>query len=79
MEEDAVPEWVDIPVIHATDRNTILSLVCCGRFTKDESLLYYREGGVSPFGIKSPPFPPRWDENSGKYDLNSTATSIPGN
>src|SRR5262249_34954023 len=43
----------------------------CGRFTATDDLLYYRTGGVAPFGLKSPALPPRWEsvEVSGKFDL----------
>lgn len=74
--EERVPEWIDISVIYAATHKTILSLECCGRFTNNGNLLYYREGGVSPFGIKSPRFPKRWDESLGKFELNSMTREI---
>jgi hypothetical protein len=54
-----VPEWVDVSVHNADRRHTYMRVVCCGRFTGLERLLYYqRLGGRAPFGVKSPVFPP---------------------
>lgn len=66
-----VPEWIDISV-EAVDRSrTMFALRCCGRYTAREDLLYYRERGLPPFGIKSPPLPRGWTsvEESGPIDL----------
>ncbi len=67
-----VPEWINIAV-EAEDRNhSIVALKCCGRFTAQEDLLYYRlPGELPPFGIKGPTIPPAWTdaETSGKFDL----------
>jgi hypothetical protein len=54
-----IPEWIDISVYDADERITYFKLGCCGRFTRQEQLLYYPSSDVSPFGIKSPPFPKR--------------------
>lgn len=64
-----VPEWIDISVEAADDQCTFFRLLCCGRFTADESLLYYPESGLSPFGCKSPALPHPWTEEEGKMDL----------
>jgi len=69
--ENRVPEWIDISVDRADSEHTYLLLLCCGRFTDDETLLYYRDTGLSPFGCKSPSFPPRWSEEQGRFDLHS--------
>ena len=67
--EDRVPEWIDISVESADSGHTYLQLLCCGRFTDDETLLYYRDTGLAPFGCKSPAFPSRWTEEQGRFDL----------
>ena len=64
-----VPEWIDISVESVDGKHTDFELLCCGRFTADESLLYYRDSGVAPFGCKSPPIPPRWSEQDGRFDV----------
>ncbi len=66
-----VPEWIDISVAAADSEHTFFELRCCGRFTADDSLLYYSERGQGPFGIKSPTFPPHWFESEGRFDLHS--------
>jgi hypothetical protein len=71
-----VPEWVDVTVTAADDTFTYLTLTCCGRFTAQEELLYYRPGGPfatghHPFVGMGPSVPPRWTslEESGKFAL----------
>ena len=66
-----VPEWIDVAVRAENDHHTLLELCCCGRFTAQEDLLYYRSGGLAPFSIKSPFLPPGWVsvQESGKFDL----------
>jgi hypothetical protein len=66
-----VPEWVDVAVESEEACHTIIGLRCCGRFSSQEEMLYYRQGGCPPFGIKSPPFPPGLSsvEEQGKFDL----------
>lgn len=68
--ERKVPEWIDVSVLNVGREDTLLRLICCGRYTETEKLFYYElPSGKSPFGIKSPDFPPDWDENQGKFDL----------
>jgi hypothetical protein len=70
--EGKIPEWIDVAVQYANSRYTELSLLCCGRFTAQDDLLYYRyPGGMPPFGIKSPNLPAGWvsAEVSDKFDL----------
>lgn len=68
-----VPEWVDVAVHAADRRHTYLRLICCGRFTGLERRLYYGNGPVAPFGIKSPDLPPglEWEavEAGVRFDL----------
>ena len=64
-----VPEWIDISVVHADNDYTYFELLCCGRFTADESLMYYNDRGQGPFGIKSPRVPPDWSDAQGRFDL----------
>ena len=62
--EGKVPEWIDISVWGTDQQNTYFELLCCGRFTAREDLLYYRWNNskdlpVAPFGVKGPRYPPR--------------------
>ncbi len=67
-----IPEWIDILVRRVTPEFTIFKLECCGRFTENRDLLYYRDGGCAPFGIKGTVLPPRWKsvKENGRFDLN---------
>lgn len=69
--DNRVPEWIDISVERTDFQHTYLLLLCCGRFTDDDTLLYYRDTEFAPFGCKSPSFPPRWSEEQGRFDLHS--------
>lgn len=40
--ENRVPEWIDISVERADSEHTYLLLLCCGRFTDDETALLPR-------------------------------------
>jgi hypothetical protein len=51
------PEWIDVAVEAQGDHQTLVRLLCCGRFTGDESRMYYARQGTGPFGIKSPNLP----------------------
>jgi hypothetical protein len=64
-----LPEWVDISTVQADAQHTYFQLLCCGRFTSDDALLYYAKRGQGPFGIKSPKFPPHWSEKQERFDL----------
>jgi hypothetical protein len=66
-----VPEWIDIAVHGAGTRHTVVRLLCCGRFTGQDDLLYHRNPGVPPFSVKSPNLPPGWEsvEASGRFSL----------
>ncbi|HBJ86960.1 MAG TPA: hypothetical protein DDZ88_24500 [Verrucomicrobiales bacterium] len=75
--DDAVPEWIDISAYRVTDCFTVFSLHCCGRFTSNIKRLYYGDSDLCPFGIKSPVFPPRWKEEQGRFDLNTTSSPEP--
>lgn len=65
-----LPEWVDISVVQADDEHTYFQLLCCGRFTANESRYYYASRGQGPFGIKSPQLPMGWSDDQGRFDLN---------
>ena len=69
--EDRVPEWIDISIRRVDAEHTYFELLCCGRFTDDDALLYYQDTDFAPFGCKSPSFPPRWSEERDRFDLNS--------
>jgi hypothetical protein len=66
-----VPEWINISV-HSYDENyTYLEMICCGRFSASDELLYHKQEGYPPFHVLSPSIPPGWEsvEKSGKFDL----------
>ena len=66
-----VPEWIDAAVQAVGARHTVVRLLCCGRFTGQDDLLYHRKQGVPPFSVKSPYLPPGWEsvEASGRFSL----------
>lgn len=55
--EGAVPAWINIAVLGLTAAETLLELVCCGRFESNDSQLYYVQTEWAPFGVKSPTLP----------------------
>jgi len=56
-----VPEWIDVAVVDETGTTTVVELVCCGRYTADEGLLYHIAEGVPPFHVLGPTLPPGHD------------------
>jgi hypothetical protein len=56
-----VPEWVDVAVVDETGTETVVELVCCGRFTSDAGRLYHTREGAPPFHVVSPALPPDHD------------------
>lgn len=56
-----VPEWVNVAVVSETGTATVVEVVCCGRFTNDDSRLYHSEEGAPPFHVLGPALPPRHD------------------
>jgi len=64
-----IPEWIDISVERSDAEHTYFEILCCGRFTADDALLYYVSRGQGPFGSKSPRLPPSWSKEQGRFDL----------
>ena len=62
------PEWIDVNVEAVGTGFTLLSLLCCGRYTNDRKKMYYEDQGLGPFGIKSPYLPPDYVEGT-KFDI----------
>jgi hypothetical protein len=56
--DGTVPEWVDIAVIGQTASETVMELLCCGRYTANESRLYHQQAGIAPFSVHGPTLPP---------------------
>ncbi|GAA2625329.1 hypothetical protein SMC26_18825 [Actinomadura fulvescens] len=56
-----IPEWVNVAVVGETGVATVVEVVCCGRFTNDDSRLYHREEGAPPFHVLGPALPPGHD------------------
>ncbi|MBA4149836.1 MAG: hypothetical protein H0X66_17110 [Verrucomicrobia bacterium] len=66
-----VPAWIDISP-YEIDGNFLYSeLLCCGRFTNEESHLYHKPEGYPPFHIFGPVLPVGYRdlEHDGKFDL----------
>jgi hypothetical protein len=57
-----VPEWADVAVAAETGSETIMGLLCCGRFTDNEQLLYHTKEGWPPFHAVSPALPPTYQK-----------------
>ncbi|MDI3285785.1 hypothetical protein [Polyangium sp. 15x6] len=49
-----VPEWINLAVTHEGGGRTFVEVLCCGRFTANESLFYHAGGGVSAFSRARP-------------------------
>jgi hypothetical protein len=66
-----VPEWIDASVVAEDGVRTLVGLLCCGRYTATEALLYHHRGGLAPFSLKSPELPIGWQsaEVSERFDL----------
>jgi len=56
-----VPEWINVGVVDETGTETVVELVCCGRFTDDDRRLYHAGEGAPPFHVVGPALPPRHD------------------
>lgn len=67
-----IPEWIDMSACRTTPDFTLLSLICCGRFTDRPEPLYYTDSAHCPFGIKSPNLPFDLGNPPKKFTLNST-------
>jgi hypothetical protein len=72
-----IPRWIDISVVEADAGSTYFLLLCCGRYTSDEELLYYSKSGQGPFGIKSPPLPGLWKDGQEQFDINTVVHKWP--
>ncbi len=55
-----VPEWVDMSVKATTRSQTVIALMCCGRFTANRERWYYERWNQGPFACKSPVIPARF-------------------
>jgi hypothetical protein len=67
--KNKVPVWIDISVESTTKNNTIFQLLCAGRYSDDNNEYYYQKRGTGLFGIKSPVFPPRYNDDGTKFSL----------
>ncbi|WP_238006732.1 hypothetical protein KZZ52_24075 [Dactylosporangium sp. AC04546] len=56
-----VPEWVNLSVVGETGAATVIEVVCCGRFTNDDTRLYHTGEGTPPFHVLGPALPPQHD------------------
>jgi hypothetical protein len=67
--DGAVPVWIDISVYRSDSDFTYLDLDACNRFSREPTDYYYEDRNMGPFGVKSPAFPPRWEDSKGKFSL----------
>lgn len=72
------PEWIDVAVEAEGSDHTLMRLLCCGRYTNDESRMYYTRQGTGPFGIKSPNVPFGYAEGS-KFRIPKVQPCAPPN
>jgi hypothetical protein len=54
-----VPQWIDVSVVGETESSTVVRLLCCGRFTELDQLLYHQHEGRPPLHVVGPSFPVR--------------------
>lgn len=66
--ENRVPEWLDIAVVGETGSETIMGLLCCGRFTANDQLLYHKKEGWPPFHAVGPALPPN-HQNGQRFSI----------
>jgi hypothetical protein len=66
---DKVPVWIDVSVDSVYKNNTIIELLCAGRYSEDLEEFYYSKQNTGPFGIKSPTFPIGHKDNGEKFHL----------
>ena len=68
-----IPEWIDITPYEADGTFLYSELLCCGRFTDDDGLLYHKREGYPPFHVFGPVLPVGYRnlEQDGKFDLHS--------
>ena len=57
-----VPVWIDINVLKSSRKSTTFNLLCAGRYSDNKKEFYYNDNGSGPFGVKSPTFPPDYQE-----------------
>lgn len=67
--KNKVPVWIDISVESIHNNCTVLHLLCAGRYSDDFKAIYYQKGETGPFGIKSPVFPPGYENDVSKFYL----------
>lgn len=65
------PEWIDISAHAVGPDFTLFRLLCCGRFTSDDSRMYYHSCGLGLFGIKSPDLPKSYQDGQ-RFALQTT-------
>jgi len=66
-----VPEWINMTIHDFKKYHTFIALECCGRFTKNDALLYHHHGGWPPFHLLGPATPPDWEniDKNGKFNF----------
>ncbi|MRG98399.1 hypothetical protein [Polyangium spumosum] len=70
LRDGMVPEWINLTVTHEHGGKTFIEVLCCGRFTANESLLYHAEEGYPPFHVLGPSIPPHVETPSrSRYSL----------
>lgn len=67
-----IPAWIDITPYEVDGTCLYSELLCCGRFTDQENILYHQREGYPPFHKFGPILPVGYRdlEQDGKFDLN---------
>ncbi len=52
-----VPEWINVEVDDVDSRNTVIKLICCGRFSSNKRTMYHPTEGRAPFHVLGPSLP----------------------
>lgn len=78
MRDGRCPEWIDVGVEAQADDYARMRLLCCGRYTEDDSRMCYTRQGTGPFGIKSPNLPPGYQAGA-KFKVLKVQSCAPPN
>jgi hypothetical protein len=64
-----VPEWINLSVVGETGSATIVEVLCCGRFTARDALLYHVQEGSPPFHVLGPTLPPGHGDSDKPFSI----------
>jgi len=76
VRNERVPVWINISGYKYSKNDTLMRLICAGRFTNDSKELYYYHNGTGCFGIKSPYLPFGYKEGT-KFNIGKINSVTP--